>query len=56
MTFSDGTTVLGTVSVVAGSAALTVPALVLGVHDLTAVYNGNGILLARAPPRSCPAR
>ncbi|HTS64549.1 MAG TPA: Ig-like domain repeat protein [Candidatus Acidoferrales bacterium] len=39
--FKDGSTVLGTVAVSAGSAALTVSSLAAGTHSITAVYGGD---------------
>ena len=41
VTFHDGSTSFGTVSLVSGSATLTVSGLATGVHTLTAVYGGD---------------
>jgi hypothetical protein len=39
--FLDGTTVLGSVALTSGSAALTISTLVPGSHSLTAIYSGD---------------
>ncbi len=39
--FFDGTTLLGSISLTGGTAMLMTSALTLGVHSITAVYNGN---------------
>src|SRR5206468_641305 len=40
-TFRDGATALGTVTLVNGSASLTISTLAVGTHPLTAAYNGS---------------
>ncbi len=39
--FFDGTTLIGSISLTGGTAMLTTSSLTLGVHSITAVYNGN---------------
>ncbi|MBV9493127.1 MAG: M36 family metallopeptidase, partial [Acidobacteria bacterium] len=41
VTFYDGATVLGTISLSSGSAALNISTLTVGVHNITASYVGN---------------
>ncbi len=41
VTFYDGTTVIGTGTVVNGAATLTVTNLAVGSHSITAVYGGD---------------
>ncbi len=43
VTFSDGTTVLGTAPLVNGSAALATSSLALGTHTITATYGGDAL-------------
>ena len=42
VTFKDGSTTLGTVSLSGGSASLSVSILKVGTHNITATYNGDG--------------
>jgi hypothetical protein len=42
VTFSDGSTALGTVTVSSGSASLTVSALAVATHQITAAFTGSG--------------
>ena len=44
VTFLDGSTSLGTATLSSNSAQLTVPALAVGTHSVTAVYTGNANL------------
>jgi sugar lactone lactonase YvrE len=49
--FSDGTTVLGTVTLgVAGAATFTATAMATGPHTITAVYSGDALNLAGTSP------
>jgi hypothetical protein len=48
VTFYDGTTLLGSGAVSAGSATVTTSALILGTHSITAVYSGDSSYLAAA--------
>jgi hypothetical protein len=41
VTFMDGTSTLGTVTISHGSARYTTSALSVGAHSITAAYNGN---------------
>ena len=41
MTFMDGTTSLGSVSLASGSATFSTSSLAVGSHNITAVYGGN---------------
>ncbi len=54
VTFMEGTTVLGSAAVVAGSsagtAALTLSSLGAGTHTLTAVYSGDGNVVGSSSP------
>ncbi len=42
VTFKDGTTTLGTITVVKGQASLSTSSLAVGSHSITAVYSGDG--------------
>ncbi len=46
--FKDGTTVIGTVALLSGSAQLATSALAVGTHTIHAHYNGKGIRTRRA--------
>ncbi len=48
--FFDGTTSLGTASVVSSSASISTSALSAGIHSITAVYSGDANLLGSSSP------
>ncbi len=50
VTFKDGTTVLGTSAVSGSAATYTTAALTVGLHDITAIYNGDGSHVAATSP------
>ena len=52
--FMDGTTLLATVPLVAGTASYTAPLLAPGTHTLTANYSGNGSLFAGSASAVAP--
>src|SRR2546429_5841344 len=46
MTFRDGATVLGTATLVNGSASISISTLAVGSHPLTAAYGGSATFAA----------
>src|SRR5262245_105516 len=50
VTFRDGATILGTVTLVNGSASLVTSALTVGSHPLSATYSGSATLAASPSP------
>ena len=55
VTFDDGSTVLGTAPLTAGTAQLSTSALVLGANLLTASYGGDGVNYLGMPWLRAPA-
>lgn len=50
VTFKDGTTVLGSGQLFGGTASFTTNALSIGVHNITAVYSGDGTFVGSTSP------
>ncbi|MGE3817939.1 MAG: Ig-like domain-containing protein [Isosphaeraceae bacterium] len=50
VTFLDGSTVLGSASLGGGVATFTTSSLLAGVHDVTALYSGDGLFLPNTSP------
>src|SRR5207245_3241693 len=46
VTFRDGATVIGTATLVNGSASISISTLAVGTHPLTAAYGGNATFAA----------